>query len=111
MNIKTKDFIIMLTIFIVSYLFIPLIILNYIDVNEINKVGFFIILLISFLSFSYNIIYSYIRGNNIIIPILSIVISILLIFIFNKSAIIIVIIVSLLSFLGYYLGNIFTKSK
>ncbi|MBF0714133.1 hypothetical protein HZY83_05540 [Gemella sp. GH3] len=98
-------------LFIIEYIIFPMIILKFANTETINKVAFFIILSSVFFAFSTNLVVTYIYGRNITIPIMSIIISIALLFVFNKSVFIIIILIIIFSFIGYYLGTIFHKEK
>lgn len=112
MKLKIKDIFIMILVFVTSYAAIPLIFLNFYSGDNALKLAFAILLITAFLSFASNLIYTYIRGFYIYIPILSIICSCLLFTIFNNSVLLVIIIVSILSFFGTFIGNIFTiKNK
>lgn len=106
-----KEIFFMTFIFVTSYLIIPITILNYSSVENINKAALIIFLLTAFLAFAINIIFSYLRGKNLLIPLLSVAISLGLLVTFNNSAALLTIVITILSYLGYYLGTIFTKNK
>lgn len=96
-------------LFIIEYIAIPLAILKFTNIESINKAAFFIILSSIFFAFSSNLIFTYFLGKQIIFPISSAIISLGLLFIFNKSVLIIIGLIVIFSFLGYYLGSIFHK--
>ena len=96
-------------LYIISYIAIPLILINYMNDSNANKTALFIILLTAFCSFSINILFSYIFGKNIFFPIISVIIAFAMFIVFNKSVLIVIVIISILSFLGHFLGTIFTK--
>ncbi|MDO4813655.1 MAG: hypothetical protein Q3988_01040 [Gemella sp.] len=104
MNLKER---IALTIlFLSSYLLLPTIVLNYND--DLSKAAFIILLLVAFMSFAINMLITYFKGKHIEVPILSVLLSLPLFYIFNKSAVVPVVIIAVLSFLAYFLGGIFT---
>lgn len=98
-------------LYVISYAIIPIIIVNYMTNDNITQAAFFIIMMTSFLAFAINILHSYLYGKNIILPILSIITSLAMLLIFNKSVIVIILLITIFSFLGYFLGNMFTRKN
>lgn len=111
MTLKLKDIFIMTLVFITSYIIVPLFVVYYSDENNLAIYGFFIILMLVFLSFSSNLIYTYFKGKYIIIPLLSVIISISLIWVLNPTATFLVLLIAIFSFIGYFLGTIFSKKN
>lgn len=108
--IKIKDLFIMTVIFVTSYIAVPIAILKFYKTEDGAKLALFIILTTAFLSFASNLLYAYIRGKYIFIPLLSIIVSGFLLALFNNTATMLILIISVLSILGYFLGNLFTRS-
>lgn len=98
----------LLTIFIACSFFyiIPLIVLNFFKIEDVNKAGFIIILICAFTSFAVNLIYIFLKEKYIYLPIIITVLSVPLIFIYNSSAVILIIVIALFSFFGYLVGSI-----
>lgn len=94
-----------------SYLLLPYLSLNFYSIEEMAKASFVILAITTFLSFAINIVITYLKGKYISLPIISSVVSIPLYFIFNASAIVLIVLVILMSFLGYFLGGIFTRTE
>lgn len=108
---KVKKYFYYITANILSILVIPLLIIKVSTIENINKSGFLILLLVSFAAFSLNIIFTYFKGKDIILPIISSTTSLFLFLFFNKTAIVLIIMIVLFSCLGYFLGTLFSKEK
>lgn len=96
---------------IASYLVLPYLTLYFFPIEELNKAGFLIFTIVTFSSFAINIVITYLRGKDISLPIISSIISLPLYFLFNISALLLIVLIVLMSFLGYFLGGIFTKKE
>lgn len=108
---KKKSIFITISILIFVYYLLPLALLKNTEVENLTKLGMFILLFSALVSFATNIIYAFlIKEKIIIIPILTIVMTIPYFFYFTSSFIITIITV-IFSFLGYFLGNMIKSSK
>ena len=106
---KFKDILGVLFILGGSFYLLPFIILKKFSEDELTKASFLIMLIFVFISFALNIVYVYFREKNIIIPILTTVLVLPLFKVFNSSVIVLVVLVFIFSFLGYYLGKLISK--
>ena len=106
---KVRDILAVLIILCASFYLLPLIILKKFSEEELSKAAFLIMLIFIFISFAVNIMYVYFREKNILIPIITTLLVIPLVKIFNSSVIILIILVFIFSFLGYFLGKLVAK--
>ena len=98
----------LLTTFILTSIFyyiIPLIFLKFYS-GDTGKAGFILMLFYIFSAFSITMLISYFVERKVYIPIFSIILSIPLIYVFNSSAVVIIILITIFSFLSYGLATI-----
>lgn len=84
----------------ILYYIIPLIFLKFYSGSS-DKAGFILMLFYIFSAFSIIMLISYFIERKIYIPVFSIILSIPLVYIFNSSAIVILILIAIFSFLSY----------
>lgn len=89
----------------VLYYIIPIAFLKFYSGTS-DKAGFILMLLYIFSSFSTTMLVSYFYERKIYIPILSTLLALPIFFIFNFSAIVIIIIVTIFSFLAYFISSL-----
>ena len=89
------------------YYVIPLLFIKFYNGTS-DKTGFILILLYTFSSFAVTLLISHFFGRKIYTPILSIIISLPLLLIFNTSAIVLIIIIVVFSFISYLISGLFT---
>lgn len=89
----------------ILYYIIPLIFLKFYS-GPSDKAGFILMLFFIFSAFSITMLISYFIERKVAIPVFSIVLSVPLIYIFNSSAIVIIILIAIFSFLSYGLTTI-----
>ena len=87
------------------YYLIPLLFIKYYN-GASDKAGFTLILMYTFSSIT--LLISYFCERKIYTPILSIIISLPLLLIFNTSAIVVIIIIVVFSFISYLISGLFT---
>ena len=88
------------------YYVIPLLFIKYYN-GASDKAGFTLILMYTFSSFAITLLISYFCERKIYTPILSIIISLQLLLIFNTSAIVVIIIIVVFSFISYLISGLF----
>lgn len=106
-----KNIFLNLVAFVIAYILTPLAILFFTKNTSADKLGFIIMLILLFLSFSLNLVFTYFQGKQIQIPLLSSMITVMLFFIFNTSVIVMIIMMIIASFVGHLLGRLFTKKE
>jgi len=89
----------------ILYYIIPLIFLKFYSGSS-DKAGFILMLFYIFSAFSIIMLISYFIERKIYIPVFSIILSIPLIYVFNSSAFVIIILIAIFSFLSYGLSAI-----
>lgn len=86
----------------IFYYILPLTFLKFYN-GTTDKAGFILILAYGFFSFSITVLISYFMERTIFTPLLSSMLALPLFFIFNSSALVIILIIIVFSFLGYFL--------
>lgn len=86
----------------IFYYVIPLSFLKFYN-GESGKAGFILILAYGFFSFAITLLITYLFERTIYIPLLSIILALPLFFIFNSSALVLILVIITFSFLGYFL--------
>lgn len=86
----------------ILYYIIPLFFLKFYN-GESGKAGFILILAYGFFSFAITLLITYLFERTIYIPLLSIILALPLFFIFNSSALLLILVIITFSFLGYFL--------
>ena len=89
----------------ILYYIIPLIFLKFYSGSS-DKAGFIFILFYICSAFSITMLISYFIERKVYIPLFSIILSIPLIYVFNSSAFVIIILIAIFSFLSYGLSAI-----
>ena len=89
----------------ILYYIIPLIFLKFYSGSS-DKAGFILMLFYIFSAFSIIMLISYFIERKIYIPVFSIILSIPLIYVFNSSAFVIIILIAIFSFLSYGVSTI-----
>ena len=89
----------------ILYYIIPLIFLKFYSGSS-DKAGFILILFYICSSFAVTMLISYFIERKVYIPLFSIILSIPLIYVFNSSAFVIIILIAIFSFLSYGLSAI-----
>ena len=89
------------------YYVIPLLFIKFYT-GASDKAAFILLLLYTFSSFAITLLISYFCERKIYTPILSIIISLPLLLIFNTSAIVVIIIIVVFSFISYLISGLFT---
>ena len=103
---KNKSLFITFFSAITLFYVIPLLLINFSSTDNLNKYAFIIMLLVGFSAFAINLLYIYFVDKKITIPLIVTALSIPLIFIFNSSAFVLIIIIGLFSFFGYFAGSL-----
>lgn len=88
------------------YYVIPLLFIKFYT-GASDKAAFILLLLYTFSSFAVTLLVSYFFGRKIYTPIVSIIISLPLLLIFNQSAIVVILVIILFSFLSYLISSLF----
>ena len=104
---KTKKYLLLFFSIITTFYVIPYLLINFSNTENLNKTAFIIMLITGFCSFSINLIYSYYIEKSIYTPIITSLLSVGLLLIFNSSAWVLIVIIAIFAFLGYFIGNIF----
>ncbi|WP_314549442.1 hypothetical protein [uncultured Gemella sp.] len=86
----------------IFYYVIPLSFLKFYN-GESGKAGFILILAYGFFSFAITVLISYFIERTILTPVFSIFLALPLFFIFNSSALVLILVIIAFSFLGYFL--------
>lgn len=89
----------------VLYYIIPIAFLKFYTGTS-DKAGFFLMLFYIFSSFTINILVSYFFERKILVPILTILLALPIFIIYNSSAIVIIIIITIFSFLAYFISSL-----
>ena len=89
----------------ILYYIIPLIFLKFYSGSS-DKAGFILILFYICSAFSITMLISYSIERKVYIPLFSIILSIPLIYVFNSSAFVIIILIAIFSFLSYGVSTI-----
>jgi len=89
----------------IFYYIIPLLFLKFYNGTS-DKAGFILILVYTFFSFMITLLISYFLERTIITPILSSILALPLFFIFNSSALVLIIIILVFSFIAYGLSSL-----
>lgn len=89
----------------IFYYVLPLTFLKFYN-GTTDKAGFILILAYGFFSFSITVLISYFKERTIFTPLLSSMLALPLFFIFNSSALVIILIIIVFSFLGYFLTSL-----
>lgn len=84
----------------ILYYIIPLLFLKFYNGTS-DKAGFILILAYGFSSFAITLLVSYLLQRTIYTPLLSIVLAVPLFFIFNSSALVLILIIIVFSFIAY----------
>ncbi len=88
------------------YYVIPLLFIKFYT-GASDKAAFILLLLYTFSSFAVTLLVSYFFGRKIYTPIVSSIISLPLLLIFNQSAIVVILVIILFSFLSYLISSLF----
>lgn len=105
-KLTQKDMLITILIAEAFFYIVPLIILNFFEQENVNKAGFIIILLCAFVAFCVNLIYIFLKEKYIYLPLVITLLSLPLIFIYNSSAIMLIIVIAIFSFFAYFVGTL-----
>ena len=89
----------------IFYYVIPLSFLKFYN-GESGKAGFILILAYGFFSFAITVLISYFIQKTIFIPVLSTILALPLFFIFNSSALVLILIILVFSFIAYGLSSL-----
>ena len=89
----------------ILYYIIPLLFLKFYN-GETDKAGFILILAYVFSSFAITLLVSYLLQRTIYTPLLSIILALPLFFIFNSSALVLILIIIVFSFIAYTLSSL-----
>lgn len=89
----------------ILYYIIPLLFLKFYNGSS-DKAGFILILTYTFFSFMITLVLSYFLERTIFTPILSSILALPLFFIFNSSALVLIIVIILFSFIAYGLSSL-----
>ena len=86
----------------ILYYIIPLLFLKFYNGSS-DKAGLILILAYGFFSFAITVLISYFIERTILTPVFSIFLALPLFFIFNSSALVLILVIIAFSFLGYFL--------
>ena len=89
----------------IFYYIIPLLFLKLYNGTS-DKAGFILILVYGFTSFAITLLISYFIQKTIFIPVLSTILALPLFFIFNSSALVLILIILVFSFIAYGLSSL-----
>lgn len=104
---KIKKYFLLLFSIITSFYVIPYLLIYFSNTENLNKNAFIIMLVTGFCSFAINLLYLYYIEKSMYVPATTSIFSIGLLFIFNSSAWVLMIIISIFAFFGYFIGTIF----
>ena len=103
---RAKNLFILVFSTITLYYIIPLLLLYFSSDEYIGKIGFIILLLVAFFSFAINLLYLFFIEKWIYTPVITSVLSVPMLYTFNSSAIVLIVLSLLFSFLGYFIGTL-----
>lgn len=103
---KTKNVLLTFLITSIFYYAVPFLFLHFSKENNLSKIGLILILFFTFVSFAINLIISFFLERNILIPIITSVLAVPLLYTFNTSAVVLIIIIIIFSFLAYGLSGL-----
>ena len=89
----------------IFYYIIPLLFLKFYNGTS-DKAGFILILVYGFTSFAITLLISHFIQKTIFIPVLSTILALPLFFIFNSSALVLILIILVFSFIAYGLSSL-----
>lgn len=102
---KIKNILLTIILTGITYYLAPLIFLHY--NSDLTKAGFLLILFFIFISFATNLLIAFFLERNVFVPIITSILSIPLLYTFNTSAVVLIVIITIFSFIGYFLSSIF----